>query len=344
MTSTTFVAIAFLAFSTGALGQPAAGESPAEHLPAHIVRLTSFGERADWSPDGKKILFLTKTFGDALELDVATGAIRNRTAHYAHYGYTRALYLSNGDILLAGPEVFDPKNIREARRQCFLYVLDKSGKKAPVALGARCNEGPAVSRHRLHIAWPEWTNPKPGEGNTATSQMYEADIVYSAGEPKLENRRMIIDGSTLPFKCTMETQNFRPPEDKELIFSAYTDGGRKCDVLGIDLATKKVTKYTDSVETYDEPEGIFPDGRYTLVECDQQNHLGPGSIDLWKLKLDGSGEYTRLTYFSDYPNYKASNPAVSDDGHFIVFQMGRAGEEAGIGHGLFLYDVTKAAK
>src|ERR1019366_1040883 len=47
-------------------------ESPADHLPAHSTRLTGFGERADWSPDGRRLLFLSKAFGDALELDLET--------------------------------------------------------------------------------------------------------------------------------------------------------------------------------------------------------------------------------------------------------------------------------
>ena len=159
---------------------------------------------------------------------------------------------------------------------------------------------------------------------------------------KLVNPRLIIDGRDLSFRCTMETQNFRPPDEKELTFSAYFLNGRGADVCGIDLETKKVVKYTDSADTYDEPEGIYPDGRYTLVECDRHNHLGTGHIDLWRLKLDGSGEYTRLTHFSEYPNYKCSNPVVSDDGRFIAFQMGRAGDAAGVGHGIFVYDITKA--
>ena len=332
----------FLLLTLSAQALPKEGESPADHLPLHITRLTHFGERADWSPDGTKILFLSKTFGDALELDLATRAIRNLTAFFPHYGFTRAMYLANGDILLAGPEVFDPKKVNEARRNCFLSVLDKRGRKPPVSLGALCNEGPAVSRHKMHIAWTEWIQPKPGGGDLSSSRMFEADIVYADGRPQFASRRLIIDGADLPFRCTMETQCFRPPEDKELTFSAYTEAGKKCDVMGIDLTTKKVTNYTHSPETYDEPEGIFPDGNFTLVECDQQNHLGPGNIDLWKLKLDGSGEYTRLTYFSDYPGYKCSNPVVSDDGRLIAFQMGKAGESAGVGHGLFLYDITKA--
>ena len=60
--------------------------------------------------------------------------------------------------------------------------------------------------------------------------------------------------------------------------------------------------------------------------------------------LDGSGAYTRLTYFSDYPGYKASNGVISDDGRFIAFQMGKAGEAAGIGHGIFVFDLEKAPK
>jgi hypothetical protein len=331
-----------LAATSAFSATPQASESPADHLPPHIVRLTAFGERADWSHDGTKILFLTKTFGDAMEFDVATRSIRNLTAHYPHYGYTRALYLSNGDILLSGPQIFDPSKAGQARNECYLSVLDRGGKKTPVPLGVRCNEGPAVSRQRLHIAWPEWTSAASGQGALSTSKLFEADIVYTDGTPALANRRLIIDGSELPFRCTMESQSFRPPNETELTFSAYSDGGRKCDVIGIDLKTKKITKYTDTANDYDEPEGIYPDGRHTLVESDRQNRLGPGNVDIWKLALDGSGDYTRLTYFSDFPSYKSSNPVVSDDGRFIAFQMAKTADAAGVGHGLFLYDVTKA--
>ena len=93
---------------------------------------------------------------------------------------------------------------------------------------------------------------------------------------------------------------------------------------------------------YDEPEGIFPDGQFTLVECDKHNHAGSGHIDLYKLTLDGSGHYERLTNFSDYDGYKASNPVVSDDGRFIAFQLATSREAAGVGHGIFIYDIERA--
>jgi hypothetical protein len=320
--------------------EPAPGENPADHLPPHIRQVTWFGERADWSHDGKRILFLSKTFGDAMELDLATMRIRNRTAHYPHHGYTRALYLTNGDILLSGPEQFDPKKIGEARVQCWLYLLDRSGTKPPVPLGTKCSEGPAVSRRRLRIAWTHVAAEYPNAMPAGSSRLLEADIVFENGQPKLANQRTIIESKDLPFKCTLETQNFRPPEERELTFSAY--GYQGTDVCGVHLLTKKVVNYSNAPGQYDEPEGIFPDGQFTLVECDKQNLKGAGNVDLWKLKLDGSGAYERLTHFSDYPGYKASNPVVSDDGQSIAFQLAKSTEAAGVGHGIFIFDLTKA--
>jgi len=320
--------------------EPKAGENPADHLPPHITQVTWFGERADFSHDGKKILFLTKTFGDAMELDLVTKRIRNLTAHYPNHGYTRALYLANGDIILSGPEQLDPKRIGEARVQCWLSVLDRSGTKPAAPLGTKCSEGPAVSRKRMHIAWTQVAAEYASEMPVGSSRMLEADIVFEDGQPKIANQKLIIDSKDLPFRCTMETQNFRPPGETELTFSAY--GFQGTDVAGIDLVTKKVTNYSNSPGQYDEPEGVFPDGQFTLVECDKQNLKGPGNVDLWKLKLDGSGVYERLTYFSDYPGFKASNPVVSDDGKFIAFQMAKSREAAGVGHGIFVYDIEKA--
>src|SRR4051812_14619262 len=335
--------ILLLVSSLCGLSSWAAGsdDNPGDHLPPHIRQITWFGERADFSHDGKKVLFLTKTFGDAMEIELATGHIRNLTAHYPHYGYTRALYLANGDILLSGPESFDPKRIGEARSQCWLYVLDKSLTKPAAPLGTKCSEGPAVSRKRMHIAWTHVAAEYPDEMSAGSSRMQEADIVYEEGRPKLVNQKLIVSSGDLPFKCTLETQNFRPPDEKELTFSAY--GHQGTDVCGIDLVTKNVMNYSDSPGQYDEPEGIFPDGQYTLVECDKQNLKGSGYVDLWKLKLDGSGQYQRLTYFSDYPGYKASNPVVSDDGKFIAFQMAKTTEAAGVGHGIFIFDIGIAA-
>ena len=319
---------------------PQEGQSPAEHLPPHIKRVTWFGERADFSHDGKRILFVEKTFGDVYELELATGIIRAMTHHYPHYGYTRALYLANGDILLSGPEKFDPRKPGDARAQCWLYLLDKGLTKPALPLGSKCSEGPAVSRKRLHLAWTHVAVEYPDEMEQGSSRMQEADIVYENGAPKLVHQRVIIESKDLPFRCTMETQNFVPPDEKRLTFSAY--GYQGTDVCVVDLATRNVTNLTNSPGEYDEPEGIFPDGQFTLVECDKQNKKGSSYVDLWKLRMDGGGYAERLTFFSDYPGYKASNPVVSDDGRYLAFQMAKSKDPAGVGYGIFIYDVAKA--
>lgn len=313
---------------------------PHENLPSHITRLTWFGERADFSHDGERVLFLSKTFGDAMEVEIETGIIRNLTAHYPHHGYTRALYLANGHILLAGPVEFDPEEPGDARTHAWLFVLDPDSSQPPRALGVKCSEGPAVSRTRMHIAWSYRAAQFPGEMPRGSSQMHEADIVYDEAVPTLVDRRMILDSEDLPFEVDLETQNFRPPEERELIFSAY--GYQGTEVFGVDLETGELTNYSNAPNVYAEPEGIFPSGDHTTVESDRHRPEGWHFADIYRLGLDGSGEMERLTYFADIPTYRSSNPVISDDGRYMAFQMGRAGVAAGTGYGIFLYDFEKA--
>ena len=317
--------------------------SPDQNLPPHIRKLTGFGERAEFSLDGKRVLFLSKTFGDAMEIDLATGVIRNLTSHFPHFGFTRALYLANGQILLSGPTEFNPANVGAARTNCWLFVLDPARNTRPQPLGVKAAEGPVPSRKRMHIAWSYRAAQFPGgDMPPGSSQMHEADIVYENGVPTLANQRKILDSRDIPFRVTLEPQNYRPPQERELIFSAYDY--QQGEVFGIDLTTGKLTNYSNGPGIYDEPEGIFPSGDFTTVESDKHNPAGQGfdRADIHKLKLDGSGAMERLTYFADVPTYRASNPVVSDDGRYMAFQMGRSGVAAGIGYGLFLYDFGKA--
>lgn len=305
------------------------GKSPLDELPPHIKRVTYFGQRADWSHDGKSILFIEKTFGDVYEVELATGIIRPMTYRYFHEGYTRALYLANGDILLSGARQFDANDPWASRdeKNAELWVLKKDLSVSPVPLGEKCSEGPAVSRKKMQIAW------------TQQEAFYIADIVYNNGRPELKDKKKILDKRDLPFECDIETQNFRPPGEKELIFSAY--GYQGTEVMGLDIQTGKVVNYSQAPNQYDEPEGIFPKGKYTLVECDKHNRRGIQYIDIYKLALDGSGKTERVTFFADYPGYKASNPVVSDDGRYIAFQFAKEGDSAGVGRGILIFDLKK---
>lgn len=303
--------------------------SPPDNLPPYIRQITHFGQRADWSHDGKKILFLERTFGDVYEVEVATGIITPVTLHFFHEGFTRALYLANGDILLSGARTFNAADPWPSRHEdnAELWVLSKELNAPPVPLGEHCSEGPAVSRTRMHIAWAR------------RGAFRAADIVYEDGRPKLANKTKLLDKKDLPFECNLETQNFRPPDENELIFSAYDYQGT--EVCGLNLKTGEVINYSRAPSQYDEPEGIFPDGKYTLVECNKHMNEPEGiqEIDIYKLALDGSGKTERITHFADCPGFKATNPVVSDDGRYIAFQFAKKGDPAGVGRGLLILDI-----
>ncbi|MHC4322875.1 MAG: hypothetical protein ACYSUX_01230 [Planctomycetota bacterium] len=308
------------------------GVSPLDELPGHIRQVTHFGQRADFSHDGRRILFLEKTFGDVYEVDLETKIIRPMTHRYYHEGYTRALYLANGDILLSGARKFDASDPMASRseKNAELWILKKDLSAPPAALGEKCSEGPAVSRRHMRIVW------------TQGGAFYMADIVYKDGKPGLANRKKILDRRDLPFETGLETQNFRPPDEKELIFSAY--GYQGTEVMGLDIETGKVVNYSQAPNQYDEPEGIFPDGKHTLVECDKHSGKGIHYNDIYKLALDGSGRTERITFFADYRGYKSTNPVVSDDGRYMAFQFAKRGDMAGVGRGILVFDLESYEK
>ncbi|MAL16414.1 MAG: hypothetical protein CL670_10445 [Balneola sp.] len=325
--------------------------SPEDNLPPYIKLVSGFGERPNWSHDGKFILFLDKPMGEVYELELSTGIIRPKTLHFNHYGFTRAKYLANGDILLAGPnEPFDPTDEEEryrARNITWLSVMDKSGEKPPVPLNTMCAEGPAVSRNNMKIAWtirdrqlPElWKN---------RAKLYMAEIMYEDGVPQLSNQREIFDSKQLPFSlgdASLETQSIVPPEDVKVTFTAYTiNEGNNTDVFMVDTETGEYEAMTNSPCCYDEAEGIFPDGLHTLVEHANSEEKAWPLIDLYKLKLDGSGEMQRLTHFTDYRGYKANQGVISDDGKYMSIQIGKDNTEPGAGFGFLIMDLEEAAK
>jgi hypothetical protein len=306
-------------------------------MPAFITAATTFGERPDWSHDGKRIVFIEKTCGDVFEVDLATREVFPLTHHYPHAGYTRALYLANGDILLSGARFFDPANPGPSRSEtgAELWVLRPGSGEPPVALGSFCREGPAVSRTQMRIAW------------AIGDELRVADIVYDAeGKPALADNRVVLRHADLPREESMiEAQNFRPGNENELIFNCYTKRDNYLsEVFGLDLTTGKLTDYTRRPDRYSEPEGIFPDGRHTLVESSRHRHNAPGKmnydgIDLYILALDGTGNTVRLTDFNADPVFKCTQGVVSDDGRYIAFQLSKTTDQTGYGYGIMLMEI-----
>lgn len=333
-----FLLAAFIAASTCALAQVRKPGNPEKELPPNITQLTGFGERAAWSPDGKRIAFMGRSFGDAFEIDLQTKLTRLLTGHFQHAGFLRVQYLPNGDYFLIGARKFEDIRTTRSRDQA-MWVMKGDLRSPPVAINHKISEGVAISRARLKIAWTNTRGQYPDQFEQGESALYTAEIEYRDGVPTLANKREILRARAP--ECTLEAQDFRR-DTKELVYTCYrqTPTPDKADVLGVDLETGKVTVYRKLPEEYNEVEGISPDGEWTLVESsreqgpDRQDHR---HIDIWKLKLEtNSTDFVRLTRWGDYERYKASNPVVSPDGKWMAFQSARTDEPAGVGHGIFL--------
>ncbi len=322
-----------LALGVAAVPQGTKTGNPEEHLPSNIKQLTHFGERASWSPDGKRIAFMEKSFGDAYGVDAATGVIHLLT-HYAHPGFLRVQFLPNGDYFLIGARAFTDISATRSRDQ-EMWVLKadfKPGDKA-IPLEHKISEGVAISRTAMKIAWSNTRGQYPDRFQPNESGLYTADIKYENGVPRVVNEKEILRAKAP--ECTLEAQDFRK-NDSELIYTCYRSPF--ADVLGIDLTSGKTTVYRKVDGEYNEVEGIFPDGQYTLVESSrEQVEHNSNYIDIWKLKLEpNSQDFTRVTHWGEYKGFKASNPVVSPDGKRMAFQSARSKDPAGVGYGIFV--------
>jgi Tol biopolymer transport system component len=188
----------------------------------------------------------------------------------------------------------------------------------------------------MKIAWSNTRGQYPDLLQEGESVIYTGDIVFEGRQPKVTNTKEVIRAKAP--ECTLEAQDFRR-DDTELIYTCYRGGGF-ADVFGIDLTSGKVTVYRKLAGEYNEVEGIFPDGEYTLVESSrEQLEQNSSYIDIWKLKLEpNSQDFTRLTRWGEYAGFKASNPVVSPDGRRIAVQSARSKDPAGVGYGIFVLD------
>jgi hypothetical protein len=327
--------LALLLVPALALAQRAPG-NPLEHLPKNIEVLTHFGERADISPDNQRVALMTKSFGDAMVVDLKTRVIQCLTCNVPAAAFLRVMHLVTGDYILIGPDHFENVHISRTRDNELWFLSKERGAK-PVKLGQRMNEGAAISKKTFKIAFSQTAAQAPDIAPEA-SRLVVADLDIS-GVPKLINQKTVYESKDR--NCTLEAQDFYD-NDSKMTFTCYEPEGHS-SVMGIDLKTGQVTNFSKAPGTYNEVEGIFPDGLYTAVEADRQceqlgGTRGAGNIDIWKLKLDGTGkDFTRLTNFNDYEGGKASNPVLSTDGRFMAFQSAKTTDPAGVGYGILIY-------
>jgi hypothetical protein len=331
-----YAAASLLLISLPALAQRKTG-NPLDHLPPSIEMLTHFGERADIAPDNQHIAFMDKSFGDAFVIDLKTRVIRCLTCSVPGAAFLRVMHLHSGDYVLIGPARFS--DIRRSRSQDNeLWFLSRKPGSLPQRFNQKLSEGAAISKTSMKIAY-SLTHAQDPSLTPGQSQLFVAEVDTEGGAPRLINQRMVYQSQTNA--CTIEAQDFYD-NDRKMTFTCYEPKGL-ASVMSIDLSNGKVENMSKAPGTYNECEGIYPDGLYTNVEGDRQvdtlgGKRGSQNIDIWKLRLDGTGkDFKRLTNFNDYEGYKASNPVVSTDGRFMAFQVAHPADEAGVGYGILLY-------
>lgn len=343
---------AFLACAGILTGLPSAYSRAAKPDGAATLQqaqqLSAFGERAAFSPDGTRIAFVGKSYGDAFEIELATGRVRNLTGQFPHQGILRVQYLENGDYLLTGPKRFIGPN---SRLKVDLFVLSKDLQTGLRPLEQGVFEGVAVGP-RNQIAWqqvPDGSKMREGETwTTAAARLgvehYVGRITYSDGIPALVEKRRIMN-PPVPGCSHTEVQDFRN-DGNELVFFSFCSGpggSRHMRIDGYDLRTKQYVNYLTTSQ-YAEVEGISRDGTWTTVECGTYKgaeHVPP--LDICRLELVPNGKLSRLLVGTEPGSTKkVSNPVVSPDGKSIAFQSGDASiGEFGEGGGIYLMRLAR---
>jgi len=348
-------------------------------------QVMDWGSRPEWSADSKRLIFVSKEFGDVYELDIATGKTQPLTYGYPHEGILRAYYLRDGNYLLsaardhvAGLEPYT--RILEPE----LWLLDKSLTGAAMPLNVRMSEGVAVARSSMRIAWmasapnlPPKPQPRfPGDRPTITTRqvvdllrkednpdggIWMGEVVVESSTAKVINQRKVVgcepDGplskalARLNQKCSAaEPQNFVPHDENRLTFTALASDDARPFIIHtfvIDLTTGKLVKLNMD-DLHAEVEGVFADGKSTLVEHspDKDGWKGGMSVDLWQVPLDGSGRMSAVTQYNAIdPELKSNQGVVSPDGRWLAFSVGTRSMErvsAGQGIGIFLMDLKAA--
>jgi len=310
--------------------------NPILDMPPGQRLISAFGERPVFSPKGDKLAFIGKSYGDAFEYEMATGKVRNLTDHAPSEGFLRVHYMADGSFALLGPRILGKTREETRFSRIELFWMDPSGDRMPVPLGVTVFEGIATSPRSNMIAWSEMR--PAAAGKPAATTVYTGRIAVRDGAAKLEDKREIVTTTD----CYVEAQDFLPG-DKGLLMPCYAYGkgptGVETQVVSVDFETKKITRYPTPPTLYGEVEGIFPDGRRTLVECAQDRAKG---MDLCVLDLDPKKpRYTRMTNIVQYGGWKYGNPVVRPDGRMIAAQVGSADVvDAGVGQGIVLMDLA----
>lgn len=333
----------------GSVIAPASEKIDYLHAPFEAQRVLDRGDRPNWSPDGRRLIFTESDSEDsfAYELELRSGEVRCLTCEWGERGLvTRIYHLPDSSFLIeagrspgggSGPGFLTTE----------LYWMPASAASPPQPLDVQASGEVAISPRitpdgGFRIAW---SSP------ATLGQMTTGELRHDGSHAAIVNRRTVltqlspIDG---PLGGYGETYDFAR-NDRALIFFGFApllDG----EMFEVDLDSGAVRRlYQDP--SHNEAH-LFPDERFALEESNRVSDPdGPlrgvsgllagggtgvapgvgGAFDLFVVALDGSNELRRLTEVSDIGG-QASQSVVAPDGHRVAFvlQAPASGPQAGM--------------
>ena len=207
--------------------------------------------------------FMAKSFGDAFVIDLKTREIRCLTCNVPGAAFLRVMHLISGDYILIGPAPAVSRTYAPAAAGTM--SCGSSARSAALSrckFGQKMSEGAAISKKSLKISYSQ-VHDQTTDLAPEASRLIVAEVDLSANPPKLSNPKTVYESKDR--NCVLEAQDFYD-NDSKMIFTCYEPQGL-ASAMGLDLKTGKAVNFSKAPGTYNEPEGIFPDGQYTLVEA-----------------------------------------------------------------------------
>jgi len=349
-----------------------ANEAKIDYLTAsfHQERLLDWGNRPNWSPDGRRIAFTKDDLVDspAYEVDVRTKKVRCLTCKFGDTQFvTRIFYLHDNSFLIeAAPGMKGGSGGAADAARTQLFWMPKTLAR-PVSLNSGAMGDIAIAR----------------EANADGS----VDIAWSrptATGLELTKARLVNDGRTAYLADPQALYTYRPGQPGPASFPEaydFIDGGRSVmfwttemdaldsEMYKVDIATKTVSKVY-ATPSHNETH-VFPDERYGLEEANIHSdpdgpyrgisaHIKPGveqilrfagksdaaeiaaansgkGFDIFVITMDGKSRRA-LTNISR-SGAQAHQSIVSPDGRRIAFAIknpaGKSAHVAGLYMGTF---------
>ena len=338
--------------------------------PFHQERLLDWGNRPNWSPDGRRIAFTKDDLVDspAYEIDVRTKKVRCLTCKFGETQFvTRIFYLPDNSFLIeAAPGMKGGSGGAADATRTQLFWMSKS-LAHPVSLNSGAMGDIAIAR----------APNADGSINLSWSRP-------SATGLDLTVARLVRDGRTARLADMQAVYSYRPGQPGPASFPEaydFIDGGRSVmfwttemaaldsEMYKVDIATKAVSKVY-ATPSHNETH-IFPDERYGLEEANIHSdpdgpyrgisgHIRPGveqilrfkgeshaaeiaaansgkGFDIFVITMDGKSRRA-LTNVSR-SGAQAHQSTVSPDGRRIAFAIkdpsGKSGHQAGLYIGTF---------